>query len=97
MKRSACNIAKVLLLTALLASPASAAGFGTPLSWDFDATRLFSGLWRTVVEIIPTFEKGHGTIDPNGDPTTTSSTDTETTDSTTTDDGDGHGTIDPNG
>jgi hypothetical protein len=92
MKRSASNTAKVLLVLALLASPASAAGFGTSLSWDGDVTRVFSAFWRTITEIVPVFEKGHGTIDPNGEPTDSSSTDTDTSDT-----GDGHGTIDPNG
>ena len=76
----------LLLLLALAASPAVAAGKAPARQ---KAPALANWLWQALDPLLPGITKGRGTIDPNGGPTPTSGTNPTTTD--------GRGGMDPDG
>jgi hypothetical protein len=77
----------LLLLLALVASPAVAAGKAPAKS---KAPAVVTWLWQTLDRLVPGFAKGRGGMDPDGSPTPDS---TPTEGSTT----DGRGSMDPDG
>ena len=95
MNRPACfRLSAFLLAVLLAASPALAGGF-TPTLRTSDFSSLAASLWQGLLDLV-SFDKGRGTIDPNGEPAPT----TEPSGATTTTDGsetDGRSTIDPDG
>lgn len=78
----------VLLLTSiLLASPASAAVRGPAAGWLEAPGNLLSGLWQSVLKLVPAVAASSGTMDPDGQPTST----------TTGEEGDSGYGMDPDG
>jgi hypothetical protein len=77
----------LLLLHILLASPASAAARGPAAGWLDVPRNLLSGLWQSVVKLVPSVAQSSGTMDPDGQPTST----------TTGEEGDSGYGMDPDG
>jgi hypothetical protein len=82
MNRPACfRLSALLLIVLLAASPAFAARATlSPRTADFQS--LVASLWQGLLDLV-SFEKGRGTIDPNGEPAVSADK--------------GRSTIDPNG
>lgn len=77
----------LLLLLALMASPALAAGKAPAKP---KAPALVTWLWQAIDRLVPGLAKGRGSMDPNGSPASTP-------DSAPTADSDGRGSMDPDG
>jgi hypothetical protein len=56
----------LLLMSVLLASPASAAS-GPAAGWLDMPRNLLSGLWQSVVKLLPAVAASRGGMDPDGD------------------------------
>jgi hypothetical protein len=76
-----------VLLLLLVSSPASAAAREPAAGWLDVSRNLLSGFWQSVVKLVPTVATSRGTMDPDGQPTPTS----------TSDDGDSRYGMDPDG
>lgn len=89
MKRAHLRLAVLALTLTLTALPAFAGERSHRLAKN---PSLLTWAWQTLGRLVPVLDEGRGTIDPNGDgPTTTS------TSPPPEDDNDGRGTMDPNG
>ncbi|HSK79939.1 MAG TPA: hypothetical protein VLQ45_26030 [Thermoanaerobaculia bacterium] len=64
MKRTASSLLALLLLAALTAAPAFARG-PEPAR---QGRGLLSSLWSSLLNVLPSLDKGRGTFDPNGSP-----------------------------
>jgi hypothetical protein len=74
-------------MSVLIASPASAAARGPAAGWLDVPRNLLSGLWQSVVKLVPAIAESRGTMDPDGKPAPT----------TTGEEGDSRGGMDPDG
>jgi cation transporter-like permease len=81
------SVPVLLLMSVLIASPASAAARGPAAGWLDVPGNLLSGLWQSVVKLVPAIAASRGGMDPDGQPTPT----------TTSEDGDSRYGMDPDG
>jgi hypothetical protein len=77
----------LLLMAVLLASPASAAARGPAAGWLEAPGNLLAQLWQSVLKLVPAVAASRGTMDPDGQPTPT----------TTGEEGDSRLGMDPDG
>lgn len=78
MKRTSSRVVVLLLTVVLVSSPGFAAGRSLKTAKE---PGLFAYVIRLLHSLIPSLEKAHGTMDPNGQPPAN----------------DAHGTMDPDG
>ena len=85
MQRVSSRVLVLLLAVVLISMPAFAAG--NP-SRPVAKPGFFNAFWHLLGSLVPAMEKAHGTMDPDGQPTPSTSTAPTS---------DAHGTMDPDG
>lgn len=85
MQRVSSRVLVLLLAAVLISMPVFAAG--NP-SRPVAKSGFFAAFWHLLGPVLPATEKAHGTMDPNGQPTPSTSTAPTS---------DAHGTMDPDG